>query len=143
MDVAWKGKKQNQDPHLARKSENPTMGREASNWYGKKDRWPTRDAALAGTPAQEWKEYKQNRVDCWRCGRSGHKTFEFFSFNSTKGTILPPAPWKAAATDQGNHKRKREEDEAEPPATKLQKVVAIESMEVGLQTPWADSEEDF
>jgi len=78
---------------------------ERRSQYGGQGRWASKDAVLTGVPAKEQEEYGRNRDDCWRCGRSSHKTYECFSFNTKKGTALPPAPWKASAAIQGKRKR--------------------------------------
>ena len=108
--------------------------------YNQPGRWASKDAALTGVPAKEKEEYGKSPEDCWRCGRSGHRTYECFSFNTKKGTTLPPAPWKAAAVRE---KRKRTEEPEERPAAKQQKVSAVEGM-ITDQPLWADSEDsDF
>jgi len=66
-------------------------------WWGGKNHWGSKEEALRGVLQKEQETYFQNRDDCWRCGRPGHKTFECFSFNTLQGTALPKAPWKAAA----------------------------------------------
>jgi len=65
---------------------------ERKSQYRGQARWASKDAAVAGVPAKEQEEYGRSRNDCWRCGRSTHKTYECFSFNTKKGTALPPAP---------------------------------------------------
>jgi len=111
-------------------------------WCGGKDHWASKDEAMKGVLAQEQEEYGQKCHDCWRCGRSGHRTFECFSFNTLRGTALPKAPWKAPAARQ---KRGREDEEEEKaPATKQQKVVAVETMETDAVAPlWEESDSDF
>jgi len=57
-------------------------------------------------------------------------------------TTLPPAPWKAAAVGQKRGRDDKEGEEA--PATKQQKVVAVETMELVAEAPlWEESDEDF
>jgi len=117
-------------------------GEKTQNWWGGKDHWGTKDEALKGVPAKEQEEYGQSREDCWRCGRPGHWTFECFSFNTRKGTLLPPAPWKTAAVTDG--KRKRSEEPEDQPAAKQQKIAAVETMDTNAVAPlWEDSESDF
>jgi len=112
------------------------------HWWGGKDHWASRDEAMKGVLAKEQEEYGQRRDDCWRCGRSGHRTYECFSFSTVKGTVLPPAPWKAAAVRQ---KIGREGEEIEKaPTTKQQKVAAVEAMEIDAEVPlWEESDSDF
>ena len=113
-------------------------GRES--WYGQKTSWATKDAALKGVPATEREEYGKSREDCWRCGRSGHKTYECYAGTTTKGTTLPRAPWKISAVGQGKRKR---EDQETPPA-KQQKIAAVETMDTDAGQPiWDESESDF
>jgi len=100
---------------------------ERKSQYRGQARWASKDAAVAGVPAKEQEEYGRSRNDCWRCGRSTHKTYECFSFNTKKGTALPPAPWKASAVIQGKRKRSEEPEEAAP-ANKQQKVAAVVTM---------------
>jgi len=101
---------------------------ERKSQYREQVRWASKDGALAGVAAKEQEEYGWNWDDCWRCGRSTHKTYECFSFNTKKGTALPPAPWKASAVAQGKQKRLEEPEEAAP-ANKQQKVAAVETMD--------------
>jgi len=97
-------------------------------WFGKKNTWPTMDEAMKGLPNDEKEEYCQSREDCWRCGRTGHKTYECLSFKTRNGTVLPPAPWKIGAVSEG--KRKQDDEGEATPAAKQQKVVAVETMDV-------------
>ena len=86
--------------------------------------------------------YFQNRDDCWQCGRPGHRTFECFSFHTLQGTALPKAPWKAAAAGQKQERENKKDEEA--PATKQQKVAAVETMETDAVAPlWEESYSDF
>ena len=59
-----------------------------------------------------------------------------------KRTTLPMAPWKAAAAGQ---KRRREDEKIEEdPATKQQKVAAVETMETdAVALLWEESDSDF
>jgi len=116
---------------------------ERKSQYGGQARWASKDTALVGVPAKEQEEYGRNWDDCWRCSRSTHKTYECFSFNTKKGTTLPPAPWKASAVIQGKRKRSEEPEESAP-ASKQQKVAAVETMDADAIRPlWEDSESDF
>jgi len=123
--------------------EEPRATEKQEGWYWSKGSWPTKEVALKGVPGAEREEYKQSREDCWRCGRNGHKTYECFSFQTRKGTTLPPAPWKASAAIQG--KRKGSEEPEDFPAPKQQKVATVETMEVTptLTQCWEDSDSDF
>jgi len=62
---------------------------------------------------------------------------------STKaGTNLPPVLWKVTTTSTG--KLQRNEEEEPKAAQKLQKLVAVETMEIKQSTLWADEEDsDF
>jgi len=111
-------------------------------WFGRKDTWSTPDEAMKGVPPSEKEEYRQDRDGCWRCGRTGHKTFECLSFQTRKGTKLPPAPWKTAAVSTPTGKRDREKDKEEPVA-KQQKVAAVETMEVDAMPMWESEDSDF
>jgi len=97
---------------------------------------------MKGVPTKEQEEYGKKQDDCWRCGRSGHWTYECFSFSTLKGMTLPTAPWKVAVVGQ---KREREEEEPpEGPAPKQQKVAAAETMDMDpVVPPWEDSDSDF
>ena len=97
---------------------------------------------MKGVPPAEKEEYRQDRDGCWRCGRTGHKTFECLSFQTRKGTKLPPAPWKTAAVSTPTRKRDREND-TEEPAAKQQKVAAMETMEVDTTPMWESEDSDF
>jgi len=111
-------------------------------WWGGKDHWASKDEAMKGVPVKEQEEYGQKRDDCWRCGRSGHRTFECFSFNTLRGTTLPKAPWKAVSA--GQKQGREDEDDEKGPATKQQKVAAVETMETDAVAPlWEDSDSDF
>jgi len=121
-----------------------TGKREWESAYGKAGRWGTKDAALKGVPPKEQEEYSQQRDNCWRCGRSGYKTFECFSFNTTKGTPLPTAPWKVSAVAEGKRKRSEElEEPREIPQAKKQKVAAVDTMETDAIAPLWESDSDF
>jgi len=92
-------------------------------------------------PSKEAEEYRKSREDCWRCGRPGHRTYNWFSFQTVQGTILPPTPWKVAAVE--TTKWKSEDQLEEPLVAKQQKVAAVEEMAMDLPL-WADSEDsDF
>jgi len=110
-------------------------------WFGRKDTWSTPDEAMKGVPSAEKEEYRQDRDSCWRCGRTGHKTFECLSFKTRKGTVLPPAPWKVGAVGDG--KRKQDETEEPTPTTKRQKVAAVETMDTEALPLWESDESDF
>ena len=101
-------------------------------------------------PQQEIDAHKRNQDGCWRCGRTVHKTFEYFSFQTVQGTALPAAPWKAAAVGESlapapRPKRPRENDDPTPePTTKTQKIAAVETMDTEASfLPWEDSDSDF
>jgi len=100
---------------------------------------------MKGVPAREQEEYGTNRDDCWRCGRPGLRTYECFSFNTKKGTILPPVPWKAAVVAE--EKRKQSEEPEDQPAAKQQRGAAVDAMEINpVQLPhWMEEsdESDF
>jgi len=109
--------------------------------------WGTTGAALQGVPQNEIKAHKKNRDGCWRCGRTGHRTHDCYSFQTIQGTELPPAKWKVAtvnppAPELASGERKREGDEGNATA-KQQKVAAVEEMDI--EPPaWADAEDlDF
>ena len=124
-----------------RREGNKKETNKGEHWYGQKTSWATKDAALKGVPAAEREEYGRSREDCWRCGRSGHKTYECYAGTTAKGTTLPKAPWKVSAVAQG--KRKRTEESDGQPA-KQQKVAAVETMDTNAAQPlWEDSESDF
>jgi len=65
-----------------------TQNSERKSQYGQPGRLESRDAALEGVPEKEKEEYGRNRNNCWRCGGSGHRTYECFSFNTKRGTTL-------------------------------------------------------
>jgi len=111
-------------------------------WFGRKDTWSTPDEAMKGVPPAAKEEYRQDRDGCWRCGRPGHKTFECLSFQTRKGTKLPPAPWKIAAVSTPTGKRGREEKEEEP-AAKQQKTAAVETREDEAMPMWESEDSDF
>ena len=141
--TTWK-KDEKRDDRRKTQDQRPceTQKNEKTGWFGHKGAWPTKDAALKGVPKPEQDEYAQSREDCWCGGRSGHKTFECFSFQTKKGTTLPPAPWKVAAIREG--KRKRSEEPEEPSPAKQQKIAAVETMETEpLSARWDNSESDF
>ena len=110
-----------------------------------KDGWDTTGSALRGVPQSEIDQHKKVQGGCWRCGRTGHRTYDCFSFQTLKGTELPPAPWKVAAVpdpEPATGKRKREDDERNSTA-KQQKVAAVEEMVTDLPA-WADADDsDF
>ena len=114
----------------------------------RREEWKTTAAALKGVPQGEIDQHKKIPDGCWRCGRTGHRTYDCFSFQTMKGTSLPPAPWKAAVVGApepirtSREKRKNEEEPESLPAAKQQEVVAVETMDI-YQNPWEDSDSDF
>ena len=132
------GKKGEMTPNKADTSRprQPPAGTPAGRptWWGAKDHWASKEEALKGVPQKEQEAYFKNRDDCWRYGRTGHRTFECFSFSTLQGTPLPKAPWKAATVAVSNGKRRREEAEEELPTTKQQKVAAVETMDTEAPT---------
>jgi len=109
--------------------------------------WGTTGAALQGVPQNEIDAHKKTCDGCWRCGRTGHRTHDCYSFQTIQGTELPPAKWKVAAVkplaqEPATGKRKREGDYGNATA-KQQKVAAVEEMVI--EPPaWVDAEDsDF
>jgi len=84
------------DPRPPRREDRQEARRDG----GRLTKWENTAAALKGVPQQEIDAHKRNQDGCWRCGRTGHKTFECFSFQTVQGTALPAAPWKAAAVGE-------------------------------------------
>jgi len=113
----------------------------------KNNGWESTGATLRGVPQNEIDVCKKIKDGCWQCGRMGHRTFDCFSFQTTQGTELPPAPWKvggvANTRNTSEGKRKTEEDPIDTPAAKLQKVAAVE--EIFMDQPlWVDTDDsDF
>jgi hypothetical protein len=137
-DKARKGKETDRAPRPEQRD--PGNGRRQI--WGAKDRWVSKDEALKGVPPKEQEEYGASEKDCWRCGRPGHRTFDCFSFETRRGTKLPPAPWKTSAVS--TEKRKRSEEPEVQPAAKQQKIAAVETMDTEAIAPlWDDSESDF
>ena len=146
LTPAKEGKTEDQSLEGRRKEEKPPKSKEPRS--RKKDEWETTGAALKGVPQAEIDQHKKVPDGCWRCGRTGHRTYDCFSFQTVKGTPLPPAPWKAGAVTitepvrNPTEKRKRGEEHEDLPAAKLQKVAAVETMEA--TNMWADSDDsDF
>jgi len=48
----------------------------------KKNGWESTGAALQGVPQNEIDAYKKIKDGCWRCGRTGNRTFDCFSFQT-------------------------------------------------------------
>jgi len=146
------GQKRDSDKtNKGKETENPRDRRnkprtEDRNWYGGKQAWATKEDALKGVLKAEKEKYGQSREDCWRCGRSGYKTYECYAFTTKKGTDLPKAPWAVSAASQGKPKHS---EEPENLPSKQQKIAAAEMMEVetenavALSQWWEDSESDF
>jgi len=107
--------------------------------YNQPGHWVSKEAALTGVPAKEREEYGRSNDDCWRCGRSGHRTYECFAGSTKKGTSLPTAPWKVSAVH--GEKRKRSEEPEAPIPAKQQKVAAVEVMDTA--PLWEESDSDF
>jgi len=121
------GKRQMEGTRNSRMDQAPT-GR-LSPW-GQPGRWATEEATLKGVPSQEHKEYFKPPESCWHCSQKGHRTYKCFAHTTRCGTPLPKAPWKATGittTEAG--KRKRSEEPEENPASKQQKITAINAME--------------
>jgi len=111
--------------------------------YNQPGHWVSKDAALTGVPAEERKEYGRSNDDCWRCGRSGHRTYECFAGSTKRGTSLPMAPWKVSAVHR--EKRKRSEEPEAPIPAKQQKVGTVETMVIDQPAAkiWDESDSDF
>jgi len=111
-----------------------------------RDGWGTLGATLKVVPQNEVDVHKKDRDSCWRCRKPDHKTYDCFSFQTAQGTTLPPAPWKVAAVTTATPttgKRTQADEPESVPATKQQKVAAVEEMVTDLPL-WAESEEsDF
>ena len=141
------GKKDNKRREEGKKDDQGKKGPEQRSektreWWGGKNHWGSKEEALRGVPQKEQETYFQNHDDCWRCGRPGNRTFECFLFNTLQGTALPKAPWKAAAARQKRGRENKKDEEA--PATKQQKVMAVETMETDAVAPlWEESDSDF
>jgi len=124
-----------------KKPSKPNEGRS-----GRKDEWETTGTALKGVPQAEIDQHKKTPDGCWRCGRTGHRTYDCCTFQTVKGTSLPPALWKVTAVTEpegiNTGKRGREEEPESLPTAKLQKVAAAELMEP--TDLWADNDDsDF
>jgi len=109
----------------------------------KNNGWESTGAALRGVPQNEIDAHKKIKDGCWRCGRTGHRTFDCYSFQTTQGTELPLAPWKvggvANTRNTSEGKRKREQDPIDTPAAKQQKVAAVEEIFTD-QPLWVDTD---
>ena len=75
-------------------------------------------------------KHKKDKADCWRCGRSSHRTLECYASKTVGGTDLPAPPAKVAAVKgKGSKKAKRKDDsdseEEAPPPAKKAKVAAL------------------
>ena len=76
------------DPRPPRKEDRQEARRDG----GRLTKWENTAAALKGVSQQEIDAHKKNQDGCWRCGRTAHKTFECFSFQTVQGTAQPAAP---------------------------------------------------
>jgi len=145
------GKKDDRHQGNRRKEENrptkPTGSRDPKHSETRSKGWGHIGAALKGVPQTEIEDHKKVQDGCWRCGRTGHRTFDCYSFQTMQGTALPPAPWKvaAAATTErvatAGGKRKREDESEAAPTTKQQKVATVEEMITDLPL-WENSEDE-
>ena len=128
-----------------RKKEESWPTKSAEPREPKQKGWGHIGAALKGVPQAEIEDHKKVQDGCWRCGRTGHRTFDCYSFQTMQGTALPPAPWKVpAARTNGpapTGKRNREDEPETVPPLKQQKVAAVEAIETDLPL-WANSEEE-
>jgi hypothetical protein len=116
--------------------------------YTGNNRWGSKAEALQGVPKNEAAEYEKSPDNCWRCGDTGHKTYECYRHHTVKGTELPRAPWRSSAVQKTKKRARDDNDDNDdkPPAAKAQKIATVETMEVEEPTvlyPWEDSEEDF
>ena len=117
-----KGQGEKEGPKQAGKASSGGKARRPG--FGQAGHWGTKEEALAGVPAKERKEYRASRDGCWRCGRTGHKTFECYAGTTTGGTALPTAPWKGASSA----KRKRTlEESRDAPAAKQVRTTLIKT----------------
>jgi hypothetical protein len=114
--------------------------------YTGDNRWGSKAEALRGVPKAESTEYEKSPDNCWRCGDTGHKTYECYRHHTVRGTELPKAPWRSSAVQPTKKRARNDDDDEKPPATKAQKIAAIDTMEVeqpAVPHPWEDSESDF
>ena len=88
-----RGKEPEKPPQTIKPSGTEGQG-ERPSWaqYGKQGHWPTKADALKGVPQKEQDEYLQSQDNCWRCGMSGHRTYECFAHTTRRGTTLPKTP---------------------------------------------------
>jgi len=143
-----KGQGEKKGPKWSEKAN--SGGKTERSGFGQPGHWKTKEEALAGVPTKKRKEYRSSKDNCWRCGWTGHKTFECYAGTTTGGTVLPTAPWRGASSA----KRKRDGDNnVEAPAQKQSKVTTIKTKDDDMRdavaawakdriTVWDNGDED-
>jgi hypothetical protein len=84
--------------------------------------WKSGKEAYEGVPQAEIDDHKAKGVDCRRCGRDSHNTYECYARKTIAGTDLPVHPSKkgsSAAT------KRKQTDDQETPEPKKGKVAAV------------------
>lgn len=95
------------------------------------NKWPNIKAALQDIDQKDIDQRKQERTDCWRCGRNGHKTLACHASKDMNGKDIPrPAKVSGTSTDRPKEKNKKrskepEEDEKDETPVKRPKVDAL------------------
>jgi len=103
-----------EDPRPPRKA---AQGGQATRpGFGQSGQWAIKEEALVRLPAGVRKEYGASEENCWRCGRAGHRTFEYFANSTKKGTTLASAPGKVASSAKS--KWTNDDDPETPTAAK-------------------------
>ena len=73
--------------------------------YSQQGSWATKNTALNGMPDKKQEEYGRSPEDCWRCGHSGHRTYECFSFNTREGTTCNTRMFHQRHNRPGGHQQ--------------------------------------
>ena len=92
--------------------------------------WKSGKEAYEGVPQAEIDDHKAKGVDCRRCGRDSHNTYECYARKTIAGTDLPVHPSKkgsSAAT------KRKQTDDQETPEPKKGKVAAVVNHDTAME----------
>jgi hypothetical protein len=111
--------------------------------------WKNGKEAFEGVPSEEINTHKKSGVDCWRCGRDTHRSFDCYARKTIAGTDLPIHPSKKTESVAATKRKQSSDEDKQPePTQKKAKVAAIPDQDTAMEQArlWeeeTDSEMDF
>jgi hypothetical protein len=115
-----------------RKRDNERKKKKKTSDPVREKRWLDTKAAFANVDQTEVDKHKKDKEDCWRCGRSSHRTLEYYASKTVGETDLPAPPEKVSAVKgKGSKKANKKKDDSSdseeetPPPMKKVKVETL------------------